>query len=114
MHNKFTLTVTEKYSDLYDHELMGRVLYLTPGGRSPYWSDHAHFMYDQCIATPYDFLDSIGYDYFEEISEDSQDDLITIHIKLEENYYPLDCGCGEGKECFQVSWEASLKVLEED
>jgi hypothetical protein len=94
MHNKFSLTLTEKYSDLYDHELMDRALYLTPGSRNPYWAERANFQNDVAIATPYDFLDSVGYDYFEPI-EDSNDESITLKINLEENFYPLDCGCGE-------------------
>ena len=78
-----TIKVTENLSEVHEHSLMNRKLWLTPGSNNPYWSTNANFMYDEVVATPFTFLDEAGYDSFDDEADyDEADESITIKVEL--------------------------------
>lgn len=73
--------VTYCLSELDNYDGLGLNLYWTPGAASPYWASHPNFMYDRCVATPYDFLQAAGYDCFNDDHDYSgNDEAITITV----------------------------------
>ena len=77
------IKVTENLSDLHNYDHLDMGLWLTPGSGRPYWSNNASFMYDECVATPHDFLEAAGYDCFDDDPDyDEVDEAITLKVKL--------------------------------
>lgn len=73
--------VTEKLSDLDYYDKMGMALWVTPNTTNPYWATNARWMYDKAIANPFDFLDELGYDFFDpeaDYEEDNPEVTITV------------------------------------
>lgn len=66
------ITVTMQLSDLDTMNSNDLNLWLTPGTSQPYWANHASFTYDRIVATPADFLDTVGYDSFPSEDEDCE------------------------------------------
>lgn len=76
-----TIKVIEMMSTLDGYAKQDLALWLTPGSSCPYWSHNANFKYDQRVATPYDFLATVGYDAFVDDGDYSGcDEALTIEI----------------------------------
>ncbi len=59
----------------------GLDLWLTPGATAPYWASTRSFTYDKIVATPYDFLDALGYDSFEDDPDyDANDESASVAV----------------------------------
>lgn len=56
----------------------GMSVYCTPGGK-PYWASQPIFMYDICVATPRDFLESNGYD---ELDDSILEETFSLEVEL--------------------------------
>lgn len=75
------IQVTEWLSHCDNMAQQGMSLWLTPGASAPYWSNNANFKYDQVVASPWDFLDTAGYDAFcDDHNFDGCDEQIAIEI----------------------------------
>ena len=72
MEKKTTLKYNISHLDNMDG--MGLKLYWTPGAQKPYWASNPSFTYDVCVAVPSDFLESAGYDSFNEDHDYSGND----------------------------------------
>lgn len=60
------MRVTMKLSELHHLANIDARWWWTPGAAAPYWATQASFMYDVCVASPFDFLEGAGYDTFPE------------------------------------------------
>ena len=72
------VTVTKTWEELAAMDDNGMGLYATPGADRPYWASQPSFMYDECVASVYDFeWQGISYS-----REDECDEVFSIEVEL--------------------------------
>ena len=75
------IEITEWLSRCDESYRLEQKLWLTPGSSTPYWASNASFTYDEVVATPWDFLDAVGYTSFNDDGDyDHCDEQITIEV----------------------------------
>lgn len=74
--------VSKTWEDLAALNDGGLALYGTPGAAQPYWSNRPNFMYDEQLATVYDFQTAEGMEFERDPEAFEPQQVFSVEVEL--------------------------------